>query len=58
LQGGEKERGMEAWKATRSYMGGTDTGEDKRGESNNFAAESVCKCLYMLDTHNVRAVFN
>lgn len=38
-------------------MGGTERGRDRRGESDNFAVELACKCLYMLDTHNVMAVF-
>lgn len=39
-------------------MSGTDTGRrDKRGKATIFAIERVCGCLYILDTHNVRAVF-
>ena len=34
-----------------------EIGRDRRKDSGNFAVEPVCKCLYVLDTHNVMAVF-
>jgi len=54
---GEKERGVGSLTSDEKLYEIAEIGRDRRKDSGNFAVEPVCKCLYVLDTHNVMAVF-